>query len=176
MFKKTMVAAAAIAMTLSGTALATAQGQAQSPPGVGAMAVSGPFTLHVGFSPFRTLEALRSTVSNPGGAIRQWSYDGTDEQKWLVFSDTTIRPVLNTTMCLDANPGDNRDGGQVYVWPCHGGTPQQWRPWNGQGLTLQNAATGRCLDANPGQNHNGGAIYQWGCYGGVAQQWTRVLR
>ncbi|SDJ84503.1 Ricin-type beta-trefoil lectin domain-containing protein [Lentzea albidocapillata subsp. violacea] len=175
MLRKTMVAAAAITMTLSGTALAAAQDKTPSPE-AGAMAVSGPFNLRVGFSPFRNLEAVRSTVDQAGGAIRQWQFDGTDEQEWLFFSDASIRPVLNTKMCLDANPDDNRNGGKVYVWPCHGGGPQQWRPWNGQGLTLQNAATGRCLDANPDDSRNGGVIYQWECHGGTPQQWTRVRR
>ncbi|MEV6242327.1 RICIN domain-containing protein [Lentzea sp. NPDC051838] len=173
MFKKVMIAAAAIAMTLSGSALASAQDQTAN-AGIAPFAVEGPFTLHVGFAPYRNLEALRTEINQNGGHIRQWSNDGTDEQKWLFFSDSTIRPVLNTSMCLDANPNQPWNGGQVYVWGCHGGAPQQWRESPGLPGTLRNAATQRCLDANPNENFNGGTIYQWECYGGVAQQWTKV--
>ncbi|MFI6097186.1 RICIN domain-containing protein [Lentzea sp. NPDC051213] len=173
MFKKLMVAAAAIAMTLSGTALAVAQDQAAN-PGVGAQAVDGPFIMRIGFAPYRNLEVVRTEVSQSGGRIRQWQNDNSDEQKWLRFSDNTIRPVLDTTMCLDANPNENWDGGRVYVWKCHGGAPQVWRQSPGLPKTLANDATLRCLDANPNTNYNNGVIYQWRCHGGEPQQWTFV--
>lgn len=161
-----MIAAAAFA-------LAALPGMASAAP-VGAQAVDGPFVLQVGTPPGRVLEVLRSEVSKNGGLIRQFNRDGTDEQKWLFFDDRTIRPVLDTTMCLDANPNENWDGGKVWVWKCNGTAFQKWAQAPGLASTLQNEHSLRCLDANPNENWNGGKIWQWRCWGGAPQQWTRI--
>ncbi|MGW6932787.1 RICIN domain-containing protein [Lentzea sp. NPDC054927] len=168
MFKKMMIAAATLAMV----ALPAVASAAPAP--VGAQAVAGPYVLQVGTPPGRVLEVLRSQVSTNGGLVRQFDRDGSDEQKWLFFDDRTIRPLLDTTMCLDANPNENWDGGKVWVWKCNGTAFQKWAQAPGLANTLQNEHSLRCLDANPNENWNGGKIWQWRCWGGAPQSWKRI--
>jgi hypothetical protein len=164
-FKKIMIVAAAFALTALPAVASAAP--------AGAQAIDGPFVLTVGTPPGRALEVLPGEVSKNGGKVVQYARDNANQQKWLFFEDRTIRPLLNTSMCLDANPNENWDGGKVYVWQCNNGPQQKWAQAPGLPGTLQNEHSLRCLDANPNENVNGGKIWQWRCWGGLPQQWTR---
>jgi alpha-galactosidase len=60
----------------------------------------------------------------------------------------------------------------VEIWPCTGGTNQQWT-LNSNG-TITGVGSGLCLDVTGGGTANGTLVDIWTCTGGSNQHWTRA--
>jgi hypothetical protein len=78
--------------------------------------------------------------------------------------------VGGSTFCLDANGAGTSPGTKVIIWPCTGGTNQQWI-FNGSGAVI-GAQSGLCLDVSGGSTADGALAELWNCTGGSNQQWT----
>ncbi|MEU3353100.1 RICIN domain-containing protein [Streptomyces sp. NPDC037389] len=77
--------------------------------------------------------------------------------------------------CLDADPGQSWDGGQVYLWDCNGTEWQKWTFTSQDDRNAVHAYDGRVLDAVLNDT-NGSAItrYRWRGWsdgGDWNQQW-----
>ena len=55
------------------------------------------------------------------GTAQRWETENHDPQS------ATIRPVINTGLCLDVRNGTRRENEIVQLFPCHGGANQAWR-------------------------------------------------
>jgi hypothetical protein len=74
-------------------------------------------------------------------------------------------------MCLDADAATLASNGtKVQIWPCNGGSSQQWVVESDG--TLRSGASGRCLDAPNGATANGTLLDLWDCNGGSNQQFV----
>ncbi|WP_329395099.1 RICIN domain-containing protein [Streptomyces melanogenes] len=82
-------------------------------------------------------------------------------QARLLASGFTIRNQ-HSRKCLDADPGQSWDGGQVYLWECNGAEWQRWTYGQDDDRLAFGAYDGRVLDAVL-RNTNGSAItrYRW---------------
>lgn len=75
-----------------------------------------------------------------GRDVEQYSCHGDRNKKsqlWRHYSDGTIRPYLNTGLCLDAAGGGTSEGTDIMLWSCHGGSNQKWL--NGSYNSLRSA-------------------------------------
>ena len=72
--------------------------------------------------------------------------------------------------CLDAYNNETTPGTKVQIWPCNGGTNQQWNI-NSNG-TITGVQSGLCLDVTGASTADGAAVELWTCNGGSNQQWT----
>ncbi|MFF4453745.1 RICIN domain-containing protein [Streptomyces goshikiensis] len=82
-------------------------------------------------------------------------------QARILTSGFTIRNRY-TGKCLDADPGQSWDGGQVYLYDCNGADWQKWAYAQQDDRLAFRAYDGRVLDAVP-RDTNGSAItrYRW---------------
>lgn len=82
-------------------------------------------------------------------------------QARLLIEGFTIRN-LHSKKCLDADPGQSWDGGQVYLWDCNGRDWQKWAYAIQDDRMVFRAYDGRVLDAVL-RDTNGSAItrYHW---------------
>ena len=75
-----------------------------------------------------------------GRDVEQYSCHGDRNKKsqlWRHYPDGTIRPYLNTGLCLDAAGGGTSEGTDIMLWTCHGGSNQKWL--NGSYNSLRSA-------------------------------------
>ncbi|CAM3661256.1 ricin-type beta-trefoil lectin domain protein [Parendozoicomonas haliclonae] len=64
-----------------------------------------------------------------GRDVEQYNCHGNRDKKsqlWKHYADGTIRPMLNTGLCLDAAGGGTSEGTDILLWTCHGGENQKW--------------------------------------------------
>lgn len=64
-----------------------------------------------------------------GSDVEQYSCHGDRNKKsqlWRHYSDGTIRPYLNTGLCLDAEGGKTSEGTDILLWTCNGNSNQKW--------------------------------------------------
>ena len=89
-------------------------------------------------------------------------------------SDGTPPPTGNTVVgggsgkCLDDPGGTTTDGTQMIIWPCGGGSNQQWTYTAARQLQV----LGKCLDASGQGTAPGTKVIIWACNSGTNQQWT----
>lgn len=110
-----------------------------------------------------------------GTPVQIFQCHGGDNQAWWLMADRTIRPAMNTNLCLDANGSTALHAGtNIQLWPCNGGTNQMWY-LEGGGSTWDQiiAYSGYCLDVNgsTGKFPNGTGVDLWNCNGGKNQDW-----
>lgn len=159
MFKKILVLAAALALT-------AVPATAQAEPGPALRLTSM-------LAPHRVLDVVPDQVHNNGGWVHMWSYHGGRNQQWYWYSDHTIRPVLDTTMCLDMEP-IQQNGARLRVWKCVPGLNSQ-SFWLGTRDNIYAMSPRLNIDVNPNTNRDGGQVYGWTGNGTVQQQWWRYL-
>jgi Ricin-type beta-trefoil lectin domain len=78
-------------------------------------------------------------------------------------------------LCLDAvGGGDGKNGDNVDLWGCNGGSNQFWYQPNGTNEII-NGAHNLCLDAvRSGDGTDGDNVQLWSCNGGSNQQWFLI--
>eukprot|EP01084_Bolivina_argentea_P176391 305263_1 len=79
------------------------------------------------------LDTPGTTISNKGGVnnVMVWECTGKLDQKWIMQpgiqdNTVTIRPYLNTTLCLDIAYGNYSQGTTVVIWTCGNYPHQIW--------------------------------------------------
>ena len=90
----------------------------------------------------------------------------------LAGQSSTPGPItsrLAPSMCMDVWGGSTDNGAQLVVWPCHGGTNQQFT-WQPSGDIVQVYGT-KCLDAAYERGWDGDPVTTWACHGYTNQQW-----
>jgi hypothetical protein len=73
----------------------------------------------------------------------------------------TIKPTLNSGLCLDIAGGSDKNGTTVQIANCNGGNAQNWTV---SGNTIR--ALGKCLDVRNGSTSNGTALQIADCNDG----------
>lgn len=72
---------------------------------------------------------------------------------------------IGTNLCLDDTGWSKSPGTQMQLWPCTGGSNQDWypvsTPWGGQ--LYKNAYSGLCLDLSQDSQNNFTPAIQWPC-------------
>ncbi|MFF9809085.1 ricin-type beta-trefoil lectin domain protein [Streptomyces coeruleorubidus] len=58
-----------------------------------------------------------------GTVVGTYNCNGQDNQKWRFYSDGTIRPIVNSDLCLDRA----LETSKVQLWSCWGGNNQKWQ-------------------------------------------------
>lgn len=155
MFKKTFALFAALAMISIGPLSAQAH-------------AAGGVYLRTQLAPYRALDAVPSEVHNNGGKVHMWTLWYGEPQLWY-WVGNTLRPAADTSMCLEGDPVDTRDGAPVRLWKCNGGNNQVWYKGTQENIYL--LVPRKCLDVNPNTNWDGGQVYLWQCNGSVQQKW-----
>jgi hypothetical protein len=134
-----------------GAGLIAAPAFAASVVGVGTLNIEG-----------KCFDVPNSNVAN-GTGIDIWSCNGGTNQEWIVGSDRTVRPIIDTNKCLDLPNSQTANGTRVELWDCNGGANQQWTlNANGQLTGLG----GKCVDDPAGNTANGTYFDYWACNGG----------
>jgi cysteine-rich repeat protein len=130
-----------------------------------------------GNGPYFSLVALHSDLClrAENGKIVQGSCDGSAAASWiqeligLSFS-TGYLPIKNRQdgRCADISGANTSNGGQLIVWPCHGGTNQalELRQTTGGFHNVVLRHSGKCVDVTPSSvlgGVDGQAVRQWTC-------------
>jgi len=77
--------------------------------------------------------------------------------------------LVSLGKCLDVERrAITKDGANVHLWKCHGGSNQKW--WYTRNREIK-VTGGKCLDVSGRKNRNGANIIIWKCHGGKNQQW-----
>ncbi len=105
-----------------------------------------------------------------GTRVQIWTCDsGTDNQKWDVRSDGSVRALGK---CLDVVDRGTANGSGLQLWTCDGGDHQRWEfTTAGQ---LRHPSSGRCLDVRENDTADGATLQIWDCHSGGNQRWARV--
>lgn len=128
--------------------------------------------------------SLYLTGASTGATLTLQTATTTGSQEWqLVAADggtiagsaRTLTNV-NTATCLDDYNANKANGASADLWPCSGGTVQQYTVTSvGDGqYTLKNANSGTCLDDYQSSTANGATVDFWTCNGGTNQNWSFV--
>lgn len=121
--------------------------------------------------------------SSDGTNIRQWTYNGSDAQKFRIrhygngdYYILTANSSYNSA--LDVNSGSSANGANIEQWAYWGGTMQLFRiQQNADGsvafLTKASGYTA-ALDVADGSTASGANVQQWAYWGGDMQKWELV--
>ncbi|CAN7265373.1 RICIN domain-containing protein [Paenibacillus sp. LjRoot153] len=114
---------------------------------------------------------------NGANAI-QWTYDGTNPEKWqLVDAGGGYKKIFNvkTGKALAVSQSSTVDGAAVLQWNETGSNEFQWSlvP-SGSYYKIVNRNSGKLLDVYQGSINDGGTIVQWSDNGGTNQLWQLV--
>lgn len=118
-----------------------------------------------------------------GANIRQWSYNGSDAQKFKFVStgDGLYYILTGATgykSCLDVSEGSAKDGTNIMQWEYWGGEMQKYRVVkqpDGTYAILTNASGCKSgLDVYDWSKDAGGNINEWNYWSGDCQKWNLV--
>ncbi len=121
--------------------------------------------------------------SSNGANIRQWSYNGSDAQKFKFVSlgdgyYYILTGASGYSSCVDIDSGSASDGTNVLQWEYWGGSMQKYRivqQADGSYAILTNASDCESgLDVYNWSSEAGGNINQWNFWGGDCQKWNLV--
>ena len=115
-----------------------------------------------------------------GANVRQWSYNGSQAQKFKLVSDgngyySILTGATNYTGCVDITNGSAEDGANVEQWTHWGGDMQKFEivhVGGGQYAIKTKCSSGKSgLDVYAWSTEAGGNINQWNYWGGECQLW-----
>ena len=115
---------------------------------------------------------------NNGANIRQWSYNGSDAQKFKLVSAGNgyyyiLTGATGYKSCLDVSEGSAKDGTNIMQWEYWGGEMQKYRVVkqpDGTYAILTNASGCKSgLDLYDWSKDAGGNINEWNYWGGDCQ-------
>ena len=121
--------------------------------------------------------------SDNGTNIQQWSYNGSDAQKFKFVSlgdgyYYILTGASSYKSCVDIDSGSSSDGTNVLQWEYWGGTMQKYRivkQADGSYAILTNASGCKSgLDVYNWSSEDGGNINQWNFWGGDCQKWNLI--
>lgn len=128
------------------------------------------------------LDVENGSTSN-GANIRQWSYNGSDAQKFKFVSlgDGYYYILTGATgykSCVDVESGSADDGTNILQWEYWGGEMQKYRVvQNADGTYAILTKASDCksaLDLYAWSEDAGGNINEWSYWGGDCQKWNLV--
>ena len=144
----------------------------------GALEYKGPFGLN-GFARLRNDNGYCLDIEGGDGYVRegrvaeQWScHDDTSlkSQLWKQFPDGTIRPYLNTNLCLDVWGARTANGDKVGLWTCNTSANQKWT-WRLHNQLAPAHAPWKALEITTALLGNGGDALVWNMDGATSQRW-----
>jgi len=116
---------------------------------------------------------LAGGKTDKGTQVQLWRCNGHTNQKWI-FDDGTIRPVMDTSKCIDASQRSVK-GTPLMLWDCNKSPQQSYGYDTGNAktiyLSLSTAEASLCLDIAGGQMAEGTPIQIWTCTECWNQQW-----
>ncbi|MFC0513023.1 RICIN domain-containing protein [Mucilaginibacter angelicae] len=121
------------------------------------------------------LEATGQGTGN-GTAIEQWSYNGGDNQKWVVtnLGGNTYKIIgVQSGRSLDVNGQSLIDGAAIQLYDYNGGDNQKWTitPTTGGYVTISGVQSGKLAEVEGQSTAAGALVKQWTSNGGTNQQW-----
>ncbi len=111
-----------------------------------------------------------------GTALDQWSYSGSDSQKWdlthLGSGQYQITGVASGRV-MDVAGISTANGAQIHLWDWLNGNNQKWTvtPAGDERFKLTAVHSGKVADVTAGSTANGAKIIQWSYLGADNQQW-----
>jgi hypothetical protein len=105
-----------------------------------------------------------------------WASSVAANEQWTFMPDGTIRGIGG--QCLDVQWGNPASGTPVWMWPCNGGSAQQWRLGGGDQILSLVAGQVKCLEANRDENDlatplpQGQPVRIADCNGSLRQKWS----
>ncbi|HSR99587.1 MAG TPA: ricin-type beta-trefoil lectin domain protein [Kofleriaceae bacterium] len=105
-----------------------------------------------------------------------WASSVAANEQWTFMPDGTIRGIGG--QCLDVQWGNPASGTPVWMWPCNGGSAQQWRLAAGDQIISLVAGQVKCLEANRDENDLSTPLAQAqpvriaDCNGSLRQKWS----
>ncbi len=121
--------------------------------------------------------------SGNGANIRQWSYNGSNAQKFKFVSlgdgyYYILTGASSYKSCVDVESGSANDGTNILQWEYWGGEMQKYKviqQADGTYAILTKASNGTSgLDVYDWSSEAGGNINEWNYWGGDCQKWNLV--
>lgn len=121
--------------------------------------------------------------SSDGANIRQWSYNGSDAQKFKFVSLGNgyyyiLTGASGYKSCLDVDSGSSKDGTNILQWTYWGGEMQKYRiVQNSDGTYAILTKASNCksaLEVYDWSSEAGGNIDEWTYWGGDCQKWNLI--
>ena len=118
-----------------------------------------------------------------GANIRQWSYNGSDAQKFKFISlgdgyYYILTGASGYTGCIDVDSGSADDGANILQWEYWGGEMQKYRvvqqPDGTYAILTKASGCTSGLDVYDWSSEAGGNINQWNFWGGECQKWNLI--
>jgi hypothetical protein len=120
--------------------------------------------------------------TSPGAGVITWE-DGSvgwannvaANELWTFMTDGTIRGLGG--QCLDVQGGNPAPGTPVWMWPCNGGSAQQWHLGANEAIYSLVGGTTRCLEVDRDENDvstplpQSQAVRIANCNGSLRQRW-----
>lgn len=118
--------------------------------------------------------------SEDGANVQQWSYNGSEAQKFRLVSDengyySILTGASSYSKAIDIASWGTTDGTNVIQWAYHGGDCQKFRiEKNGDYYAIKTKVTDntKCLDVEGPSIEDGANVHQWSVYGGAGQLWV----
>jgi hypothetical protein len=141
----TLVATAAIVLTVNAQAAITLSNSALVSPASG-----------------RCMDVGGNAATN-GAVVDVWDCTFAADQLWTSTAAQELRVTIGgVTKCLDAYNNQVTNGTKIELWSCNGGQNQKWT-LNSNG-TIVGVQSGKCLDVTGGgASPNGTAVELWTC-------------
>lgn len=123
---------------------------------------------------------IENGSSADGANVRQWSYNGSQAQKFKLVSDgngyySILTGATNYSSCVDITNGSSSDGANVEQWNYWGGDMQKFEivhVGGGKYAIKTKCSSGKSgLDVYAWSTEAGGNINQWNYWGGDCQLW-----
>ena len=126
---------------------------------------------------------IENGSAQDGANIRQWSYNGSDAQKFKFVSTGDgyyyiLTGATSYKKCVDVDGGSSKDGTNIMQWSYWGGEMQKYRiVQNADGTYAILTKASDCksgLDVYDWSKSAGGNINEWNYWGGDCQKWELV--
>lgn len=87
--------------------------------------------------------------------------------------NSNFRQLKVLGKCVDVAPSEVKNGGNVYLWDCHGGSNQKWQYDQATGQIRSLYDPNYCLDST-GATASGNNVGLWRCEAHINLQWDWV--
>jgi hypothetical protein len=116
----------------------------------------------------RCIDAGHGTGGD-GFILQIWDCSGADDQKWVRYSDRTVRLLIDPGMCMEVAGNSTKNRAAIRLASCNGSPAQQFRLEKARDLV--NYPADKCVDVKDREKANGTKLQLWTCVGGPNQKW-----
>lgn len=126
---------------------------------------------------------IENGSSANGANVRQWSYNGSDAQKFKFVSlgdgyYYILTGASGYKSCVDVESGSANDGTNILQWEYWGGEMQKYRvvkqPDGSYAILTKASGCSSGLDVYDWSAEAGGNINEWNYWGGDCQKWNLI--